>query len=205
MADNWRLFRKAVDFHERYGYAAVLKAHLERWLGQPEKLVDLEEGVSRDTRRSYHRDEIPDNAEFPFERGGRTRDIFFYHPSGGAVSRLFRKSELNTDPNYLLSQFGFVIIIYEKMYATLNDTTMHFTSDQAFERYIGRPPGRSIWASKGYYDVLADPKGCPDAGTSKVAHRGQDLEEAIRKAEELEKKFSIRFLVGKIVSVHDAH
>jgi hypothetical protein len=91
MLDSWRSFRSANNHSEKRGHAMILQAHIEEWLDQPESIPDLEEGVSCPSGCPYRPEDVPDDAEMPFDRGGQTTDAFFFQ-SGSVTSKIYSRA-----------------------------------------------------------------------------------------------------------------
>lgn len=203
MLDNWRRFRAANNYSEKRGNAMILQAHLEEWLAQPESLCELEYGVSSETGAPYRLKDIPVDTELVFDRGGPAENIFFFY-TGGSISQLFTKAELDADPDKVRKYGYYVVTVYEKMYATKNVTEMHFTSEEAIRQYINLS-NLTRWSQKDDFDVLADPLGCPDPKKCQIVSRYRNLKKAVAKAEKLAEEFSIRFIVAKVQGLVDNH
>ena len=202
MRDNWRRFGTADNYSEKRGNTMVLQAHLEEWLDQPERICELEEGVSSATGAPHRPKDIPEDAELVFERGGPAEDAFFFY-TGGFISQLFAKAELDADPEKVRKYGYYVVTVYQKLYAAMNMTEMHFTSEEALRRHINSSalPG----SRKDNFDVLADPLGCPDPKKCHIVSRYRNLKRAEAKADKLAEEFGIRFVVAKVLGLVDNH
>ncbi len=203
MLDSWRRFRAAENYSEKRGDAMILQAHLEEWLDQPESFCDLEDGVSSETGASYRPKDIPADAEWVFDRGGTVEGLFFFY-AGGSISPLFTRAELDADPDKVRKYGYYVVVVYEKLYATENVTEMHFSSEEGMRRHTNSTnPTR--WSQKDDFDVLADPRGCPDSKKCQIVFRYRSLKKAMAKAETLAEEFGIRFVVAKVHGTVDNH
>ena len=151
----------------------------------------------------YRQEDIPANAELVFDRDGPADNLFFFY-TGGSISPLFTKAELDADPDNVRKYGYYVVTVYEKMYATKNVTEKHFTSEQAIGRHI-HLSNLSKWAQKGDFDLLADLQGCPDPKKCQLVSRYRNLKNAIAEAENLAEEFGIRFVVAKVPGLVDNH
>jgi len=98
---------------------------------------------------------------------------------------------------------GFVVLFFEKVFATDNETVSHFTSEAAFRRHAGREPARPF--EKGEYIVFADPRGFFDGRSALPAAKYKTLSPAKKKAEALAAAFGIRFAVARLAGWVDNH
>ncbi len=181
----------------------ILQAHLEEWLFQPDIIYDLEKGVSSLTGAPDRLKGMPTDAELVFERGGSTENSFFFY-TGGSISQVFKKAELDANPDKIREYGYYVVTVYEKIYATKNVTAMHFSSEEAIRKHINLS-NMVRWSQKADFDVLADPLCCPDPKKCQIVSRYKKLKNAIAKAEKLADEFNIRFVVAKVIGLVDNH
>ncbi|MFW5734264.1 MAG: hypothetical protein ACOCWR_04300 [Oceanidesulfovibrio sp.] len=202
MAQNWREFRKAEDFTMKRGYAAILNAHLEAWLDEPEFIIDLKEGPA--SAKKSQREDAPEHAVSPFDGAVVGPDRFFYAGGSGILTELMDRDRARQDPHRPYRMSGYVITLYEKLYATGNETDYHFTSDVAFHRFV-KPATPTRRAQVGDIHVLMDPKGFHGRTACKIAYRTQQHTRAQTKADALAERFGIRFLVARVADIIDTH
>lgn len=203
MVQCWRRFRSSEDYVGKRGNAMLLQAHLEAWLEEPETFCDLETGLSSKPGMSHQSGDILENTQSVFQHGGLAGNLFFFR-TGDAISQLFTQAELDADPNKSRNYGYYVVVVYEKIYATQNETRMHFTSEDALKRHI-HSSSVERWVQKNDFDVLADPRGCPDPGKCHTVFRYRNQKAAMRKADQLAQRYGIRFVVGRVLGWVDNH
>lgn len=202
--ENCQHFIRAKNIKQKRGFARILKAHIEMWLERPEYPADLRKGLSPKKEPSYRSNQVSEDAEYPFDKPGHTRKLYFYCSSSGVTSELFSQEQIETNPYAVFKHYGYIVITYEKLYASAIKTSQHFSSAAAFKMHIN-PETINVWGKKNKYDVLADPQGCPDSRFSLCAFTTNNLKEAVKKADELSEKYKIRFLAAKVIKVMDIH
>jgi len=202
MRNNWQGFKTAQNHSQRRGYLMILNAHIESWLNEPEFIRDLEDAPAPIADGAAG---LPVNAELPFDqRGEPAAEAFFYCSAGGVTTELLSKADLDADPHRAFRVPGFVVRLYRKIYATPNETRMHFSSDEAFERHISTATTKT-WPVKGSYDVLMDPRGGLDGSRCRRAFTTKNQKIAVKKADTFAEKFGIRFLVAELIGTEDTH
>ena len=200
MVQKWREFRTAESHKEKVGNAMLLQAHLEAWLDEPEFVVDLMDGAVEGAKRM---DDDPEDAEYPWEKAGEAEDAIFCLGYGGP-SRLYTKKQWRTEPYITMKYGNFVVPVYEKVYATEQETVAHFTSEQAFAGHVNFTQ-KGMRGCEGYYDVLSDPLGCDQMNGSLRVYASRNKKRAIRKADNLSEEYGIRFVVAKLLGLVDNH
>jgi len=203
MQESWRSFRAAESHNEKRGAAMILQAHIDEYLDQPEHVHDLAEGVSFESGCPYRLDDGPEGAEMPFDKGGQATDAFFYE-TGRKITRLYTRAELDAEPE-MSRKFGwYVVTLYEKIYATEDETTAHFTRYEAVNRYL-QPSSREPRPRKGDYVLWADPLGGYDPKQSEIVAQYRHVNMAIERARKVATDYGIRIIVAKHLGSVDNH
>ena len=204
MRYSWSAWRETKEYKKKREYLTGLKPLIDQWLAEPELIHDLENGKSPAAAQKRWSETPFENVEFPFDRGGETTDRYFYF-SYRSSSELFTGAQRELDEvKYCpFRHCVYVVTIFEKIYATGNETAMHFFSETAFGRHAKRSsadkkhdPGRCF--------ILADPAGSRE-GHTYIACSNQSPSQARKRADELAEKFNIRFLVARVVGCVDTH
>jgi len=181
----------------------ILLAQIEEWLSQPESIRDLEEGPCSAISLPYLPDGEPSDAEPVFHTAGQAQDRFFFY-AGGRISQLFTRAEIDADPERI-RKYGYQVVrIYEKLYATTNETSMHFVSEEAIHRHI-RSSGPARRSRKGDIDILLDPKGGPDPKKGHIVSGYRNMKPALDRANRLAAEFGVRLAVAKVIGMVDNH
>ena len=199
--NNWASFRSEKDHTRRRGYAMILGAALEQWLDEPEHSIDLVDGQASTPPGGHPDPGILDGAETLFEQPGPSSGQHFWLGSNYVPTTLFDAK--GPDPHDPWKLSGFVVLRFEKLFATDETTGNHFTSEAAFRRHAGREPARPF--SKGDVFVLCDPKGYFDGRTALPAARYRSLSTAKKRAMILASRFGIRFAVARLIGLLDTH
>lgn len=200
LEERWQEFKAAPNHLEKVGNLVLFRVHLNEWLKEPEFVTDLVEGPAEGVERMA---EDPEDAEYPFDKGGEAANAIFC-VGHKRVSRLFTSEQWCADTRVTEKYGGFVVPVYEKLYATENETTAHFPSAQTMRNYTGTDR-KGAWGEKDCYCVLADPAGCLGSSKHLCVYSSKSNSSARKKADTLAENFGIRFLVAKLVELIDNH
>ncbi|MBU2551148.1 MAG: hypothetical protein KKB20_22240 [Proteobacteria bacterium] len=204
MRRTWSDLRAAKSYNEIRGHAAVLQAHIETLLDEPEHVCDLASGPA--TLRPMNLPEAGDQGpryldEGPFDQPGPDRGRFFYYTYNGEVTKLFKEPG---DGYYPMRLSGYWVWMLEKRYAGRLETRNHLASDSAFERIrprIKTPPPEA----KGQWVILMDPRGIYDGRAARRAGLTTDYRRAVRTADRLTEWLEIRFVVAALAAKIHTH
>ena len=202
---DWRRFENEKDPVRRRGYAALLRASLDRYLQTPDALPPLLADGAVEPAEWIERDGFaPGNPVFtderPFDTPGPVTDRCFFY-AYARFSWLYEGP--SRDPYYVggpLARFVYFVHSFEKHYATPTPTTMH-TSDPSFIRRRARALGLG---DAGSIAVFGDARGLPRADTHVVGWCDA-LDVAIAAADTLAAESGIRMLVATLRHVCDNH
>ncbi len=204
MRDCWSAFGQNKDFAIRRQSLEKLQEYIVKWLAEPEVVHDVEKGALKIHGQGRERwnKTSPEDAEFPFDSSGEATDSFFYF-AYGLYSELMTDATVKADPDCIFNRVAYFVTLVEKLYATPQPTTMHFSSDQAFRVQLGHSSAGPKYGP-GRFVVLTDSAGSSD-GKVRVAYAGASYEKARARADELAQKFQVRCVVGRVVRSVDTH
>lgn len=199
--NNWAGFKGEKDHTRKRGYAMVLGAALEQWLDEPEYLTDLADGAVPPPEPTRPDPGLVEGAETLCEVPGETENTFFWLSPGNVPTTLFVGRDGAPFDSRELS--GFVVRLFEKVFATGNETVNHFTSEAALRRHVGREPPGPL--ERGMFFVLCDPRGYYDGRSAMTVAKYKTLSSAKKRAEALAEDFGIRFALACLVGWVDNH
>lgn len=198
-------FRKAETHAERRGRLAILQAHIEEFLAQPESLQDFYDGRPQGPRE--YTDPGPDRSTHsrgdPFADPDSYEDSYVLRSTGGGMSHLSDTSDML---EYLGEwPFGAVILTFRPLHLTEQDTVGWFRDEQALTRWAGRKFSHHDPRAHHYYAVFSDPLALPDRKTSVILYESLQQQKAIDMAESTSRRFGIRLLVAQLRGISDFH
>lgn len=187
--------QKAETHTQRRGYARILKAHLEMLEEEPETFTDLQPGTVDWIRKLVGpelRERAPLREESPFDLTGESKGDFFFYADGGYVSPLYGGEVVDPYQIPSMHQYGPWSYSLEKLYASANPTTHHFTDPEMLLRFTGfkRYPNR-----ENQFWLLPDPRGLQGGG-SMLLQTYSTQTYAKKAADRLGKQLDIRFVVA---------
>lgn len=204
MGYSWSAYRQTKEYSAKREYLTNLRARIDEWMAEPELVYDLAEGPSPTTKREPWSTISSADSEFPFDTPGETSEVFFYFAYRSS-SELFSKAQLDLDEvKYCpLGKAAYWVTLFEKVFATAENTAKHFFSDETFDRHC-KVASADKPHDRDRYFVLADPAGHRD-GHTMLASSSTRFAQASKRANELAERFGIRFLVARVTGGFDAH
>lgn len=201
MAKKWRELERSQNFKQLRGNAAVLRAHLDMLLDEPEFLFDLEPippGAERELI-SVPRPEISGRDPFePETLAEMDPEARFFRTYGGGTTRLFPPDALAEVDPFGLSAYWVQIV--KPVFLSEGATRMRLTSEAALRRCA---PARKASRDAPHHLIL-DPLGWTGKSAPTV-NRYVRLSAAIQAAERLGEWLEIRFLVATVTGVVHTH
>ena len=170
---KWKELKAEKDFTCRKGHAAILVAHLESLLDEPETVSGASlPGTVNDAAHWFAPQDMPEvdrfTGERPFDRAGECSGLFFFCTDTGRMSPLHGPPVIDPYNIRILWSYGYHVHAMEKLYATEIPTSMHVSDARICERLLqaeGFRPGGSFESE---FVLFIDPLGC----VSRMVHAG---------------------------------
>ncbi len=204
MKSRWEELIRSPNHTQLIGNAAIMGAHIEQLLDEPEFVYDLAKGTARPQRDLLMPPGDAGEAvlEDPFEKPGISKDRFFYFNYNSRITPLLEKDQLSLYDPFRMSVYW--VQVLEKRYAAEKETSMHFTSETALERWTPKKTHPELAPGEIHF-VLGDPLGFYDGLSVKNVYKTADLEKAIKEADRLSNSYDIRFLVATFRDIFHTH
>lgn len=201
---KWKELKAEKDFTCRKGHAAILVAHLESLLDEPETVSGASlPGLEDDSARWFTPGDMPEvdrfTGERPFDGAGECSGLFFFCTDTGRMSPLHGPPVIDPYNIRILWSYGYFVHAMEKIYATVTPTLMHVPDPRICERLLKAEGFRPTGSFESEFVLFIDPKGCssPLVHTGFFVVRFEKPEQAKMAADFLAGCLSVRFLVAQ--------
>jgi len=198
---NFQQFHAAENMTDERRKATLLLNKLEEYLQQAHNNAELGKGAVLDDKYRLTPEIFSENfrfrKEWPFDKGGRCMDRYFFYADGGFFSALYKgKACPPQEAGKYFQRYGPMLYSFEKRYASEAVTHSHLLQVNAINRCLrGRRPTK-IKEDKPIHWILGDPKGFGELGIPLTVVCGSNLRRMIELCDYLTECLDIRFLVA---------